>query len=129
MGVLRNNLLNCELPSTLNMSAQPNQAETSSTQQLDLFEAIRESVTKGLFLFFSKSITFVGDSVTDIFFMFFYGLDSPLVLFLDSFSTPLTLIFLNIKRMIPFFFVPLEVLLSVIAILFLVPETDLVLVD
>lgn len=57
MSVLSYYLFYCKFTTTLDMFAQPDQAETSPTKQLHFFKAIRKSITKGFFFLFSQPKT------------------------------------------------------------------------
>lgn len=77
--VLSYYLFDCKFSTTFNVSAQPHQAESSSSQQFNLFESIRKPVSKSLFFLLGQTITLIRrNRLVHIFSLFFYCFDSPL---------------------------------------------------
>jgi hypothetical protein len=76
VGVLGDDLLDCELSAALDVLPEPDQAEPTPTQQFDLLETVGEAISEGLFLFLGKPIAFAGPGW--VFFLLLNGFHGPL---------------------------------------------------
>lgn len=124
MSILGDYLLYCKLSATFDVPAQPYQAKTSPPQQLDLLEAIRKTVAKGLFFLLSQTVTLSRLSIINLFLLLLNGLYSPLIFLFAGFSLPsslcLVLVQLNFKVLAFFVFG---------SIVLLIPQADLIFIN
>lgn len=104
MSILGNDLLYCELPSTLDMLAQPNQAKSSPSEKLYLLKAIGETIAKGCLLLLSEAIALIWRNrfINFLVSWFFNSFYSPLLLPSPPSTLLLRLIYLNFLCMLFF---------------------------